>query len=303
MSHPISDRTNAGVSQRGPSETALATATMRALAAYDPREEVRGPDSMAELFLPEEHRAPLKDAVKRNWILKNKVRPGIYEFMIARTAYFDQIVIEALSSKLPQLVLLGAGYDSRPYRFEHLLGGTMVYEVDAPATQLRKKQLLAQGDVHVPGNVRFIAVDFDVDDLEASLNDAGFSRKEKALILWEGVVYYLSAEAVDKVLCAMRSFSSPESSICFDCALLSPNTLSEDSIKKLRKQMKSKHSAEPIRFGIPEGMLEAFLSKRGFQMAEILRPAEMAARYLTLRDGSTIGKVPGIFALVHAFIA
>ena len=303
MSHSLSDTTNAGISQRGPSETAVATATMRALAACDPREEVRGRDSMAELFLAEEHRAPLKDAVKRNWILKNKVRPGIYEFMIARTAYFDLIVIEALSDKLPQLVLLGAGYDSRPYRFEHLLGGTVVYEVDAPATQVRKQQLLAQGGVHVPGNVRFVAVDFDADDLEASLYAAGLSQKEKTLILWEGVVYYLSAETVDKVLCAIRSFCAPGSSICFDCALLSPEALGEDSIKKLRRQMKLKHSGEPIRFGLPEGMLEALLSKRGFMIAEILRPAEMAARFLTLKDGSTIGKVPGVFALVHASIA
>jgi len=303
MSHSLSDTTNAGISQRGPSETALATATMRALAAYDPREEVRGRDSIAELFLPEEHRAPLKDAVKRDWIMKNKVRPGIYEFMIARTAYFDQVFIEALSNKLPQLVLLGAGYDSRPYRFEHLLGGTVVYEVDAPATQVRKQQLLAQGGVQVPDNVRFVAVDFDADDLEASLYAASFSKKEKTLILWEGVAYYLSAETVDKVLYAIRSFCAPGSSICFDCALLSPKTLGEVSTNKLRKQMKSKHSAEPIRFGIPEGMLEAFLSKRGFMIAEILRPAAMAARYLTLKDGSTIGKVPAIFALVHASVA
>ena len=302
MSHSISDTTIAGISQRGPSETALATATMRVLAAYDLRQEVRGRDSMAELFLPEERRMPLKDAVKRDWIIKNKVRPGVYEFMIARTAYFDQIVIEASSNKLPQLVLLGAGYDSRPYRFKDLLGNTVVYEVDAPATQLRKKQLLAQGGVQVPGNARFVAVDFDADDLEASLYAAGFSKNEKTLILWEGVAYYLSAETVDKVLFAIRSLCAPGSSICFDCALLSPNALSEDSIKKLRKQMKSKHSEEPIRFGIPEGMLEAFLAKRGFKIAEILKPAEMEARYLTLKDGTKIGKVPGIFAFVHASV-
>jgi O-methyltransferase involved in polyketide biosynthesis len=98
----------------------MGTATMRVLATYDEREEIRGNDWLAELFLSEDRRAPLKDPVKRQWILKNSVSPGVYEFMIARTAFFDHVVEEALREGLPQLVLLGAGYDSRPYRFREL---------------------------------------------------------------------------------------------------------------------------------------------------------------------------------------
>jgi len=99
------------------SGTAMATAFMRALAACDPREEIRGNDTLAEIFLTEEQKKPLRDSAARAWVLHNRVAPGAYEFMIARTAFFDQIVEQALEENIGQVVLLGAGYDSRPYRF------------------------------------------------------------------------------------------------------------------------------------------------------------------------------------------
>jgi methyltransferase (TIGR00027 family) len=120
--------------QHQPSETAMATATMRAIATRDEREEIRGPDNLAELFLSEARLAPLRDTTVRQWVLKNKTAPGAYEFMIARTTFFDNVVKEALLHHLPQIVLLGAGYDSRPYRFRELAGGTHIFELDAAPT-------------------------------------------------------------------------------------------------------------------------------------------------------------------------
>ena len=293
----------ATLAARGPSDTALATATMRALAAHDPREGVAGPDYLAEFFLTEEQKAPLTNPAARDWVMKNKVTPGAYEFMIARTAFFDHVVLEALGKHLPQLVLLGAGYDSRPYRFSDQLGGCMAFELDASATQLRKKEMLERGGVHIPNNVRFVAVDFATDQLEERLLEAGFSREERALFVWEGVTYYLSAEAVDGVLAAVRSVSLTGSSICFDFASLSREALGEESIKKLREQMKTTQAAEPAKFGIPKGALEGFLSARGFSILEALGPSDLEARYLTLKDGSVLGKVPALFSLVHAAVA
>jgi O-methyltransferase involved in polyketide biosynthesis len=93
-----------------PSETALATAAMRALAAHDERDEVRGADHLAEVFLTEDRKAPLKDPDPRDWLFKNKIAPGAYEFMIARIEFFDQVVRDALLQDISQIVILGAGY-------------------------------------------------------------------------------------------------------------------------------------------------------------------------------------------------
>jgi methyltransferase (TIGR00027 family) len=299
MSDPTAPATSAKGLQHAPSETALATASLRAMAAHDPREEVRGADTLAELFLTEEQKGPLQDARMREWVMKNKITPGAYEFMIARTAFFDETVRQALVEK-KQIVLLGAGYDTRPYRFADLLGASAVFELDAGPTQLHKRETLEQRGVLIPPNIRFVPVDFATDDLEQVLLRDGYARDQGALFLWEGVTYYLSRETVDRTLGAVRRLSVPGSAICFDFASLSPEALSEDAAKKLRQQMDSDHAAEPTRFGIPQGKLEAFLSRHGFAVDELVTPTEMEVRYLTLSNGSTIGRVPALFNLVLA---
>ncbi len=286
-----------------PSETAIATAFVRALAARDEREEIRGPDTMAELFLPEDARRPLTDPAARAWMLRNKLTPGTYEFMIARTAFFDRIVTEALQDNVAQLVFLGAGYDSRTYRFKHLIQATRIFELDTRPTQQRKKQLLRQAGISLPKQLTFVPIDFDDDDLKSALVEAGFIPQQKTLYIWEGVTYYLSAEIVDGTLRFIRENSSPCSALAFDYASLSRQALDDGSVQQLREHMHSTYTSEPTRFGIREGELEEFLAQRGYKIIEHLTPAEMERKYLVRRDGSSAGKVPALLCLVHAALA
>lgn len=296
----------AGVSLRSvanqPSETAMATAMLRALAAHDECEEIKGPDYLAENFLTEDRRAPLNDPAKRKWVLQNKVSPGAYEFMIARTAFFDHVVREALEANLPQIVFLGAGYDTRPYRFKDLARDTRIFELDAAPTQLRKREILEQTATPMPAKIKFLPIDFSHDDLQAVLLAAGFSTAAPALFIWEGVTYYLTAEAVDATLAAVRSLSAGGGSICFDYTALSSDAISEERARKLREHLRSNHPGEPAKFGIPSGRLEAFLNERGYRLIKCVNSTEMEARYLTLQDGSVLGKVAALFALVHASV-
>jgi methyltransferase (TIGR00027 family) len=300
MSKPPGDEVIEQSVEKLPSETALATATMRALAAHDERDEVRGADYLAEVFLTEDRKAPLKDPALRAWLLENKIAPGAYEFMIARTAFFDHVVRDALLQEISQIVILGAGYDSRPYRFRELVKDTRIFELDAIPTQLRKKEVLEQAGIPIPDRLAFVPIDFNHEDVKEVLPAAGFSRERRTLFLWEGVTYYLPAEVVDETLRAIRAISPAGSSICFDYASLSLDTLSEEGVVKLRALMKSDHPGEPTKFGIPQGKIDPFLAERGYTVIEHLSSVEMEGRYLTLRDGSILGKVPALFALVHA---
>ncbi len=286
-----------------PSETAMVTATMRALAAHDEREEIRGRDYLAEIFLTPDRQRPLKDPAAWAWVMKNKITPGAYEFMLARTAFFDQVVEQALRENIPQLVFLGAGYDSRPYRFQSLIQGTRIFELDAPPTQERKQEMLRQANVPIPQQLVFVPINFDADDLKDILTRAGYRRDERTLFVWEGVTYYLSFQAVDSILSFVRTNSSPGSSICFDYAALSRETLSEDGAQKLRERLRTDHPGEPTKFGIREGELEAFMSERGYRIVEHLTSSDMAEKYLVLRDGSSIGRPPALLRLVHATVA
>jgi methyltransferase (TIGR00027 family) len=282
------------------SGTAMATAFMRALAVYDPRKEIKGNDCLAEIFLEEEQKKPLKDPTARAWVMQIKLTPGAYEFMIARTAFFDQIVKQALKENIEQIVLLGAGYDSRPYRFEEFIQDTRIFELDTKLTQQRKKDCLQRAQVSISEQISYVPVNFETDDLRDKLMEAGFSREKRALFIWEGVTYYLSAEVVDNMLTFVRSNSPSGSSISFDYASLSDKALNEDGVKELRKLMQSQHSNEPTRFGIRKGDIESFLVKRGFEVIEHLTAVEMNARYLAGGGYLDVGKVPSLFCLVHA---
>jgi methyltransferase (TIGR00027 family) len=285
-----------------PSATAMATAFLRALTSYDEREEVKGPDYLAEVFLTEDRKRLLKDPIVREWVMRNKITPGMYEFMIARTAFFDYVVQQALRENVPQVVFLGAGYDSRPYRFKDLIQDTKIFELDAQPTQQRKKEILHQASVTIPEQLVFVPINFETDNLKDALLGAGFSRDQKVLFVWEGVTYYLSAEVVDSTLSFIRSNSPPGSSICFDYASLSPETLNNSSVKRLRERMKSRYPAEPTRFGITQGKLVSFLSERGYDIIEHLTPNEMQHKYLVLRDGSSAGTLPPHLCLVHTSV-
>jgi methyltransferase (TIGR00027 family) len=286
-----------------PSETAMSNAFLRALASHDEREEVKGSDYLAEVFLPEDRKRLLKDPAIRKWVVENRITPGMYEFMIARTAFFDYIIQQALRENVPQIVFLGAGYDTRPYRFADIIQDTNIFELDAKPTQRRKEEILHQAGVPIPKQLVFVPINFQTDNLKESLFGAGFSRDKKALFLWEGVKYYLSAEVVDSTLSFVRSNSPTDSSICFDYASLSSESLNYNGVKQLRERMKSRYPAEPTKFGIMQGKLVSFLSERGYDIIEHLTPNEMQGKYLALRNGLSVGALPSHFCLVHASVS
>ncbi len=113
-----------------PSQSAMTVAFCRALAASENRAELRGPDYLAEIFLTEDSRHALKDQTSREWVIQKLTTPELYGYFKARTAYLDDIFTQALQENVPQIVFLGAGYDTRAYRFKDKIRATRIYELD-----------------------------------------------------------------------------------------------------------------------------------------------------------------------------
>jgi O-methyltransferase involved in polyketide biosynthesis len=99
-----------GVAQK-PSQTALFGALRRALAHKQYDDQRFGPDDLAQYFLPAPWRLLIKFKKIRTKVLNelDDFLPGVNAYLIARTAYFDRIFLEALQENIPQIVLLGAG--------------------------------------------------------------------------------------------------------------------------------------------------------------------------------------------------
>ncbi len=296
-----SSRDSGGRTGNRISETAMATATMRAFSAHDKRDGYRGPDYLAEIFMPESHRAPLRDPKAWAWVMKDKIAPEMYNYLVARTAFFDESVQNALRASLPQVVFLGAGYDSRPYRFRDCLRGTRLFELDNLAIQQRKIEMLRQADVAAPEQLTYVPIDFTTDDLGDVLSRAGYRTDRQALFVWEGVSYYLAPPVVDGMLRFVSSHAPAGSTICFDYAALSREGLSEESVKRVRAELANKYD-EPTRFGIPYGQIEAFLQERGLAIREHLTPAEIESKYLPPRGEELGPRLPALLCFAHAAV-
>jgi methyltransferase (TIGR00027 family) len=295
--------TNTGIEQK-PSETALFAALRRTLAHKEFNNEIFGPDYLAEHFLPAHFRFFLRfRRVQKNTRERlNSVLPGLNEFMIARTAHFDRLFADALKDKTPQIVLLGAGYDSRAYRFEALNRGTKVFELDIAPTQNRKKECLKKAKITVPRFVTFVPIDFNTDLLGDVLQKAGYGHHQKTLFLWEGVSYYLEAQSVDETLEFVSQDSYHDSTIAFDYTI----TISEDNRDSLygatefAQTMKEQHASEELMFSIEEGEISAFLAQRGLTMIDHLDNEEIETAYLLNDFGSLLGQITGHFRFVAA---
>ncbi len=283
-----------------PSESAANVALCRALATYEEREEIRGPDNLAEVFLATDVRQAIAAPAPRAYVLKQLARYGSYEYFIARTAWLDNEVRMALEDCLPQIVLLGAGYDSRAYRFRGLIRDTRLFELDSAVTQQRKRSRLEQAGIPIPAQLAFAPIDFTRQSVAEVLGAAGFDEGKKTLFVWEGVTYYLPAEAIDRTLAFVRRHSAAGSVVCFDYLADAPDMLERYGVRESLEAVRNMHRSEPVQFRIQEGAIERFLSERGFRLTEHLTTEEMEKRFLTLRDGSLAGRVTACFRLARA---
>ncbi len=292
-----------GTIENQSSKTAMGVAFLRAVAALDEREEIRGGDDLAEVFLIEQWRGALKDRTIRESIARKVLFPGAYEYILARTAFIDGIVKDALQNNISQIVFLGAGYDSRPYRFKNLINQTTIFELDAPATQQTKRELLRKANIVVPEQVVFVPVNFNSESLGDALHGAGFVADQRTLFIWEGVMMYLSADVVDDTLSFIKSDSSADSLVCFDYGSHWPEMLDAYGVKELYQFHEAHAPGEPLRFGIERGKIEPFLSERGFRIVDHLKATDIEKRYLTLRDGSSAGRIPALICFALASVA
>src|SRR5882757_3332233 len=116
--------------------------------------------------------------------------PPMETWLALRVAYLDQLVglaVDRLSIR--QIVILGAGYDTRAARLPR--AGVQYFEVDHPATQAAKREVVAKLPGYPVEAARYVSCNFEIEDPIDRLVANGFNNAEPALIVWEGVVMYL----------------------------------------------------------------------------------------------------------------
>ncbi|MFC2064248.1 class I SAM-dependent methyltransferase [Chloroflexota bacterium] len=286
-----------------PSQTALFAALRRALAHKEFNNEQFGPDNLATALLPPHFRFFLKfKKIQANTKEKlDALLPGLTEYMIARTAYFDRQFKNALQDQFPQIVLMGAGYDTRAYRYADLNQGTRIFELDIAPTQEYKKECLRKARIDIPHQVSFVPINFNRDSLGSVLEQAGFQPDLKTLFLWEGVSYYLDPGSVDATL-EFVSKAADGSMLAFDYTLsiLDEEVANHYGVNEFAQSMKEHHSGEELLFSIDRSEIKVYLKKKGLKLIEHLDNQQIEKEYLTRQDGSLLGQMTGHFCFVTA---
>ena len=136
---------------------------------------------------------------------------GMADLIALRTVAIDAAVREAIAGGVRQLVILGAGYDGRAWRMPEL-AGVKVFEVDHPATQADKRARQAELP-RAAGIVSFVSMNFEHDSLDAVLDRAGHDRAAPTCWIWEGVVMYLTRDAMRATLAAVAGRSARGSTL------------------------------------------------------------------------------------------
>ena len=205
---------------------------------------------------------------------------GWEDFLVARDRYIDDILQDFLNQGLQQLVILGAGYDLRAYRFEGLKHGVKVFEVDHPATQTDKMTRVRAIFGGIPEYVTFVSVDFNSQTLEERLLESGFDPHLKTLFIWQGVTMYLTTSAVDATLKFVAEHSTPGSAIVFDYIYrqVLDGTRKHGEVSSMRRYRFM--TGEGLTFGIEEGAIEVFMKKRGFNQARDMDANGLKKAYL-----------------------
>jgi len=283
------------------SSTAMFAAIHRYLSLFESNPDFSSKDSLSGWFVPPVIKFMLGIRWFRQRVHKKlyKEVPGTYEYVIARTKFFDEQFVKALAEHVPQVVILGAGYDTRALRYQERMEGTKIFELDTGVLQARKRKIFKQNKASTPANLIFCPITFGKTSIAEVLAGAGYDSEKKTLFLWEGVTYYLTESSVLETLVFIKNNAGSGSELVFDyfyksfidgeCDYFGAKTLS-DTVTQ---------TGEPYLFGIEEGGLSQFIAEMGFDVVCRQMPEDLEKHYLSGKDGS-LGKVYGFAECVHA---
>lgn len=275
--------------RRPETRTALGPMVIAAAERYTPAERRIVDDDLAARFIPGGLRAAVRVPLTRRLLMSmtEKQATGIWGSMLCRKRYADDRVAEAVREGVQQLIVLGAGLDTRAYR---LAGDLPVVEADLPSNVEDKRARVEAVFGRVPANVTLRPTDFETDDLGDLLDPA-----RPAMIVWEAVTQYLTEEGVRRTLSQLGK-AAPGSRLIFTYVLADFLDGSRAyGAERAYREFVTKHRV--WRFGLAPAEVAPLLREYGWAETEQAGPAEYRAWYLANRPGLAVSEIE---RFVHA---
>jgi methyltransferase (TIGR00027 family) len=238
-------------------------------------------DDLAVSFLPKPLRALVRATrfrlVRRAVIAASeRSGPGLWANLACRKSYIDDNLAESLPG-VDAVVILGAGLDTRPYRLARD-GDVPVFEVDLPVNIARKRAVVSRVFGAVPPSVRLVSVDFERDDLMATLASYGYRVDSPTFFIWEGVTQYLTADAVRATFDHLAQAASGSK---LDFTYVRRDFI--DGVNLYGAPVlyrKFRERSQVWKFGMMPEDVEEFLDGYGWRLIEQAGPDELMDRYV-----------------------
>lgn len=172
-------------------------------------------------ILVDEHSIKLAPSFKRiksvvaAWnnlpFIKNILAP-LQTVHCIRHASIDQLFLRELArTQARQVVILGAGLDSRRLRFGELLDDVAWFEIDRDGQQVQKKRHFKE---HYPQmDIHFLSLDLNQEMGPHFWQEAGLHPEIPTIIIAEGLIHYLEPEIYTALLGSFRFFEKEQSFI------------------------------------------------------------------------------------------
>lgn len=287
---------------KSPSTMAGKVALVRACESMRPENERICYDSYAIRFLdPTVQQKLAQDPGAYLYIMGQieSMLPGISGAIIARVRCFDEIVRNTVRSGTGQIVILGAGYDTRAYRIKEL-GQVHVFEVDHPATIRAKKEKIHAIFGALPPNVTYVPADLETEEYGMILEKSGYDPRKKTLFLMEGLIMYLSPGPIDRIFSFMANSSPEGSSVLFDYCPHDDGKHDGSGWEAARRASEFVSiQGEPVKSCIMEPV-DRFLSGRGFSGVRNFTGDDLRLAYFQGTNSSCT--VCGMYSIAHAFV-
>ncbi len=241
------------------------TAYLRHLQHTREADALRNPDDFVARLLPPEmvKRAQREDMER---LLRHSLYP-FYRYLLCRTLHYDKLYVDAVHAGIRQIVVFGAGFDTRAYRFAELLRthAVTVIETDLRAAiEAKRDRIRELGEF---AHVRFCRCDLNEEDVGLLIEKAGLDLTKRAFVMAEGVSPYVQQAGIKRWLSSLSDLNG--SSVGYDFKFGGRRDL-------LAQRVQQKHL---FRLPETETRVRRFHRRLGFCTAQFLTSSDLQRKH------------------------
>lgn len=209
-----------------------------------------------------------------------RTTPGILLHYALRKRFLEEVVRQSLGEGFPQVVILGAGFDTLALRLQAGFPRVLFLEVDHPATQRAKRRALESRRL-LRANLSLVPLTLGRDDMKQALRSAPAYRPDAdTVFIAEGLLMYLQAEQVENLLRRLAQHSGANARFAF--TFLEPQRGGRVDFSASSRAVGwwLRLRREQFQWGIPREQVAPWLEAQGFALQEIVTPESLRGRYL-----------------------